>query len=178
MERKDKLTTACFFGYGLFHSLPIILLLMAAEDIMSGTAIQSSIAFLPFTVGDIMMKLAIPLVLKKTSLLPVMILVGFLWMTAYLLIVASDDVRLRLIGVFFVGTEVGSTNTIAMFLIARFKHVEAIVSAYHMAVNAATFLYALLYTGKFLAPGGTPLHRRAGMLVVSFRGKNQEFGIF
>lgn len=144
-----RLTTACIFGYGFVHTIPRVLLWMAAEDIVSGTLIQSSLAITLFSLGDMFMRVIATFIFKKTSFLPLVILLGIVGLTAYLLLVAVDQVNLRLVGSFFAGAEIALTDVVLMFIIARCKHTEEYTSAYQVGVNTMTLFFAFLYTGKW-----------------------------
>lgn len=124
---------------------------MAAGDIVSGTVIQSSVALMLFSLADVLFKFFAVVLFRKVPLLPpLLIIIGIIWFTAYLLLVAFDQVNLRLVSAFLVGAGNGLSNIMAMLLIARSNNAEAFSSAFQGGLNTATLVIALLYTGNVL----------------------------
>ena len=148
METQTRLVTACFFGYSFVRTIPKVLLWMAVEDMVSGTLIQSSLPLFIYSCGDIIFRVSATVIFKKTSFLPLVIVLGFVTVLAYVLLVAVDQVNLRLAGAFFIGGECSLATVIIIFLMARFTKIEEISSAFEVGINSVAVVCALLYTGK------------------------------
>jgi len=148
MVSEARLIPACIFGYAIAHSTPRVLLFIAVEDIVSGTLTQSSFVLLLFSCGDTVVRMFALLMFKRIPLPLLMMLLGILYLTAYLLLVAVDQVKLRLAGAFFVGCETGLSNVIILNMIAKFDKVEQSSSAYKVGISTMTLLSAMIYTGK------------------------------
>lgn len=148
MSSKSRLISTCFFGYAIAHATPRVLLYIAAEDIVSGTLIQSSLALLLYSCGDIPFRVFAMLVFNRIPLPLLVMLLGVLCLIAYFMLIAVTQVKLRLAGAFFIGGENAISNVIIFNIMTRFRKVEEISSAFQFGVNVMTLLSALLYTGK------------------------------
>lgn len=148
MVSETRYTTACFFGYGLVHSIPRVLLWMAIEDIISGTLIQSSVPTMLFSLSEVLFRFLGTFMARKTSSSAMLVLIVIADVLAFILLVAVDQTYLRIAGAFFVGVKNGLSVVVVMFLVARFPKVEESSSAFQVGANAVTLFFALVYTGK------------------------------
>lgn len=144
-------TAACLFGYGFAKVLPRVIIWMTVQDVVSGTLIQSSLPMMLFSCGDILFRVFAALIFKKTSFLPIVVVLGIVHILAYILLISVDQVQLRLAGAFLVGGSTGLANVVIMFLMPCFDKTEQSSSAFQVGANTMTLVFALLYTGEYFA---------------------------
>lgn len=145
---ETKLKNVCIFCFGFAQSVTRIAIWMSTEDIVAGTLIPSSTVMILFAAGDLAIKSSAPFLIRNKSFLRAMILLGFLWLTSYLLMVAVDDVRLRLAGSFFAGTVTGLSNVVIYLLMVYFQDVEKSATMCEVGMYISTMVFGLFYSGK------------------------------
>jgi len=146
MKITSRLIPACFFSYSVAYAVPRVLLFMAAQDIVSGTLIQSSIALSLYSCGDIIFRVFTLLVFKRIPLPLLMMLLGILYLTAYLLLVAVDQSNCVLLVHSLLVVKLDCRMSSYSTWLQNSTRQSS--SAYNVGANTVTLLSAVIYTGK------------------------------
>lgn len=149
-DSEEKLINiAAFFVFGFAEATMSTVLILATEDLLSGTSYPSSlilvVSFLPYALCAAIL----PYFVERIPQLVVNTVV-FLCFTAGLLLMAlPTKTELKILGVFCNGLGVGASDTLIMGFTARYSDIT--VHAYSGGVGVAFLLMNLFYTGKFCA---------------------------
>ena len=143
-----KLLTLVIFSKGLLIGFSIFLLLMATEDIVAGTLIQSSFVMTLYGTGSLLGKLIGPFLVRWIKLPKSVFLTSLFWLTSWLLIVVGNDANTRLVGAFAVGVFYGLSNTICLCVLSLYDNIERHSSAYLAGNSVSAFVIGFLYTGE------------------------------
>ena len=143
-----NLIALCVFCYGTAQALPRVIIIMATHDIVAGTLIQSGVLLILYSCADILAKICTLSLIRKISFLVTIILAGLVWLIAYILIVAADNVVVRLVGVCLIGIGNGFANSVLMLLLGYYDEIDKNSTAFILGQSVSNLLGAFLYTGK------------------------------
>ena len=143
-----NLVALCVFCYGTTQAFPRVIIIMATQDIVAGTLIQSGVLLILYSCADMLAKICTPSLIRKISFLVTIILAGLVWLIAYILIVAADNVVVRLVGVCLIGIGNGFAKSVLMLLLGYYDEIDKNSTAFILGQSVSNLLGAFLYTGK------------------------------
>ncbi|XP_028515386.1 battenin-like [Exaiptasia diaphana] len=166
--KNSNLVALCVFCYGTAQVLPRVILLMATQDILAGTLIQSGIEIILFNCSDTLARVCSPCLIRKISFLITIILAGLFWFIAYALFLAADDVVVRLGGVCIFGIGNGLANSVLMLLLGYYDEIDKNSTAFILGQSMSNVLGAFLYTGSTVWQCVSPRTTIAFLLPLGF----------
>jgi phage-related holin len=147
----DHVTTFYFFALGILTNFPsMVIIWIAIEDILAGTLWSTTIVLIVFSVPDILSKVVSPSIVSRISFRSSFVLLTLLFVGSIVLLVAIDDVRLRIVGVGVLGIGNGFAIITCVRMLAYYEQAELLANAYQSGTNASVFLASLGYTGESL----------------------------
>ena len=147
VENKEKgRDIACFFFFGVLSLIYDEICLIAAEDILAGSAIATTTVILSIAVPVLVVKLTAAWFLQRVSYWKKISLVLF-FIGGLVTLVFSPHIPGRLAGVSIVESGVGTSEITLLSLTAFYEHIT--VSAFVAGVGVSSFVGPLYYTSKY-----------------------------
>ena len=157
MDKPDEKTTsnskenarnvACFFVLGVLSLVYDEISLAAAEDVLAGSNIPTTIVIIAIAVPVLGVKTTAPWFLQKCSYLHKSCVVVFLLVTGLITIVAVQNVHWRLLGISVIESGVSFSEITFLALTASYQ--EVTVSAFVAGIGVSSLLGPLYYTGNY-----------------------------
>ncbi|XP_031551696.1 protein BTN1-like [Actinia tenebrosa] len=145
---RNRLLTASFYMLGFWTLFPqAVVSWMAVEDILSGTLLPSTVVLFSYSIADLFSKSLSPFIVRKISFNVSFCLATSLFVGSLLLLVAIDDIKLRIAGVTVMGIAYGFTRITDVSLLAYYENADILANALENGGTASVFLASIVYTG-------------------------------
>ncbi|PFX21404.1 battenin-like [Stylophora pistillata] len=144
-SRESFRNIACFFVFGIFSLSYDETSLAAAEDVLSGSNIPTTIVIIAIAVPVLGVKITAPWFLQRCSYLVKACLVVLLLLAGLIVVVMAYNVHLRLFGISVI--ESGVSFSEITFLAMTACYHEITVSAFVAGIGVASLLGPFYYTG-------------------------------
>ena len=136
----------CFFLFGLLTMVYDDLFLVAAQDLLSGSFLSTGVVIL-LNVGPILsVKMLVPWVMQHVQYRSKLLAIWSLSVVGLVLIVATNPVHWRLLGVILVELSFALGEVTFLALTAFYR--EITVQAFACGFGSASLIGPLYYTGK------------------------------
>ncbi|KAJ7377893.1 battenin CLN3 protein [Desmophyllum pertusum] len=136
---------ACFFFLGVFSLIYDETTLAAAEDVLAGSRIPTTIVIIAIAVPVLGVKTTAPWFLQKCSYLYKSCTVVLLLLVGVIVVVSVDNVHWRLFGISVIESGVSFSEITFLALTASYH--EVTVSAFVAGIGVSSLLGPLYYTG-------------------------------
>lgn len=156
MEKSEEKTTnysresarniACFFVLGVLSLIFDEISLAAAEDVLAGSVIPTTIVIISIAVPVLGVKTTAPWFLQKCSYSHKSFVVVILLVTGLIVIVSVQNVHWRLFGISVIESGVSFSEITFLALTASYQ--EVTVSAFVAGIGVSSLLGPLYYTGE------------------------------
>ena len=146
LERERLRTVMAFFIFGTSIYAFISLGIVAAQDILAGTFIQTSMVFVAFLVPNFLIALIVPYFMQKISYFVRIIAFTLALISGFLILVLVKQIHWKLIGVGIAAFGVG-VGEITFIAFTSFYH-EVTSSAFSAGTGVGFALGPLYYTGR------------------------------
>ncbi|XP_031557175.1 battenin-like isoform X2 [Actinia tenebrosa] len=120
---------------------------LAVEDILCGVLLPSTVILISFSFADMLSKCLSPSIVRRISFTSSFVFLTALLSGSVVLIVAVDDVRVRIAGVGLLGLSNGYNRITSVRMLAYYEKAELLASAYQYGINFSTFLTSIGYLG-------------------------------
>lgn len=144
--RESARNIACFFILGVLSLIYDEISLAAAEDVLAGSIIPTTIVIIAISVPVLAVKATAPWFLQKCSYLHKSLVVVFLLVTGLIVIVSVQNVHWRLFGISVIESGVSFSEITFLALTACYQ--EVTVSAFVAGIGVSSLLGPLYYTGE------------------------------
>ena len=147
MENKEKgRNIFCFFFFGMLSLIYDEICLIAAEDILAGSTIATTVVIISIAIPVLVVKLAAPWIFQRISYFHKICLVVTFFLGGLVTLVVSPRIPGRLAGVSIVESGVATSEITLLSLTAYYEHIT--VSAFVAGVGVSSFVGPLYYTSK------------------------------
>ena len=140
----------CFFLFGLTMASLAEVLLVAAQDLLSGSSLATTTVILALTVPSVMGKLAAPWFMQKFPYSCKVPFITVLYIGGLLVIFMTGPVEWRLLGASAI--QLGCSLSEISFLALTSFYPDVTVNAFTAGLGGAALIGPLYYTGKQFAP--------------------------
>lgn len=147
---KTCLTAFCFFSFGLWYSFVRYVLVLATEDILSGTLLSSTIVLISYSVPDVTAKVLSPFIVRKISFCASFTLFVIFMSLAMLLLVVIENPYFRISAAILCGFCNGFGTIMFSRMFPYYDEIEKNVSYFQMGANCSAMIASLFYTGKYI----------------------------
>ena len=145
-QRESPRNIACFFVLGILSLIYDEISLAAAEDVLAGSNIPTTIVIIAISVPVLGVKATVPWFLQKCSYLHKSLVVVFLLVTGLIVIVSVHNVHWRLFGISVIESGVSFSEITFLAMTACYQ--EVAVSAFVAGIGVSSLLGPLYYTGE------------------------------
>ncbi|XP_068705106.1 uncharacterized protein [Montipora foliosa] len=145
VENKEKgRNIFCFFFFGMLSLIYDEICLIAAEDILAGSTIATTVVIISIAIPVLVVKLAAPWFFQRISYFHKICLVVTFFLGGLVTLVVSPRIPGRLAGVSIVESGVATSEITLLSLTAYYEHIT--VSAFVAGVGVSSFVGPLYYT--------------------------------
>ena len=145
-SKESTRNIACFFVLGVLSLIYDEISLAAAEDVLAGSIIPTTIVIIAIAVPVLGVKTTAPWFLQNCSYLHKSCVVVFLLVTGLVVVVAVENVHWRLFGISVIESGVSFSEITFLALTASYQ--EITVSSFVAGIGVASLLGPLYYTGQ------------------------------
>ena len=138
-------TSFYFFSLGVLCLFYDEIIVMAAEDILSGSSFATSTVIIAFSMALLSVKLIAPWFIQNVSYLKRIVVIAILYVSGLLMVVMSGAPVWRLVGISVV--QAGTALSEITFLALTTFYDGAAVSAFVAGEGFSSLLGPVLYTG-------------------------------
>ena len=137
---------ACFFVLGILSLIYDEISLAAAEDVLAGSKIPTTIVIIAIAVPVLGVKITAPWFLQKCAYSLKSTLVVFLLFAGLIVVVSAHNVHWRLFGISVIESGVSFSEITFLAMTACYQQVT--VSAFVAGIGVASLLGPFYYTGE------------------------------
>ena len=143
---KKKVEISCFFFFGMLSLIYDEICLIAAEDILAGSTIPTTVVIISIAIPVLLIKLMTPWFLQHVSYFKKIRLVFIFFLVGLVSLVFSPRISGRLASVSIVESGVATSEITLLSLTVFYEHIT--VSAFVAGVGVSSFVGPLYYTSK------------------------------
>ncbi|XP_031567288.1 uncharacterized protein LOC116302198 isoform X2 [Actinia tenebrosa] len=137
-----------FLLLGVWTTIPpMVITWIAVEDILCGVLLSSTVILISFSFADMLSKCLSPSIVRRIYFTSSFVFLTALLSGSVVLIVAVDDIRVRIVGVGLLGLSNGFNRIACVRMLAYYEKAELLASAYQYGINFSTFLTSIGYMG-------------------------------